>query len=135
MMHRALAIVVILVAIACGDSTGPTPASVAGTWNLQAVSGNSLPYTLSQSQVVVTQISGGAIVATRARTFTDTITVKTIANGQTTTAKYADAGTYSLSGTAISFVFKSDGSTGTTVLRGDSVTLVSDGLSLLYTKQ
>jgi len=49
-MRRIGACLLLIAAAACGgDSpTQPTPASVAGVWNLQTVNGSGLPFILAQ---------------------------------------------------------------------------------------
>jgi hypothetical protein len=52
-----------------------------------------------------------------------------------TTDSLPDAGTYALNGTAVTFTFESDGSTGTGSLSGNSLTVAAGGLALIYKKQ
>lgn len=134
-MRRLLLICAIVGGIACGDSTSPGMAAVAGTWSLQSVNGSPLPYTISQGSLSTTQIASGTLVVSRSGTFTDTTTVATTANGEQSTSAEADSGSYSLNGAVVSFAFVTDGLTGTGLLNGDSVTVALSGYSLLYTKK
>jgi methyl coenzyme M reductase beta subunit len=61
-------------------------------------------------------------------------TVKTTESGQVTTESIPDAGTYTQNGTAVTFTFNSDGSSGTGTLNGNTVTVASQGFSLVYTR-
>jgi hypothetical protein len=61
-------------------------------------------------------------------------TIKTTEGGQVTTETIPDAGTYTQTGTAVTFTFNSDGSSGTGTLNGNTVTVASQGFSLVYTR-
>lgn len=134
-MRRGLSLCAIVVAIACGDATGPTPQSVSGTWNLQSVNGGSLPYTVLMTGSVTDQVTAGLLIVEPDRTFSYATTFRSTANGQSTTLTATDSGTYSLSGDSVSFLFRGDGTTGSGLLNGDTVSLNAEGFSLVYTKQ
>ena len=134
-MRRALSLCTILFGIACGDATGPTPQSVAGTWNLQSVNGSSLPYSVPQGGLANEQIIAGILDVAANRTFTYTTTFRSNFSGQTTSFAATDSGSYAILGNAVRFVFASDSSTGTGVFNGNTVTLAAEGFaSLVYTK-
>ncbi len=137
---RRLAVVLVLSAAAvlagCGDkATGPSPASVAGTWNLQSVNGTQLPFIVIQVGNDKVEITSDVITASSNGTFTQLTTIQTTQSGQVTTDHATDSGTWSLSGTAVNFVFESNGSTGTGTLSGNTLTVATSGLSLVYRKQ
>ena len=52
-----------------------------------------------------------------------------------TTDSIPDAGSHALNGTAVTFTFDSDGSTGTGSLSGKTLTVAAVGLALVYKKQ
>ena len=132
-MRRLLAACVALLAIACGDSTSPS-ASAAGTWTLQTVNGAPLPFVLLQVGADKLELTSDVITANSTGSFTQMTTLKTTEDGQVTTESIPDAGTYTQAGTAITFTFNSDGSTGTGTLTGNTVTVASQGYSLVYTR-
>lgn len=141
-MRRPLATVALTVAvvaaIACGGSGGPTtptPASVAGTWNLQSVNGQGLPYILVQSGANKVEWTADQLLVGAGGTFTQTSTFRVTTNGQVATQTAGDAGTYTLTGTNVTFVFASDGSSGAGTLSGKTLTVSETGLSLVYEKQ
>ena len=55
-------------------------------------------------------------------------------DGQASTESIPDGGWYALNGTAVSFTFDSDGSTGTGSLAGNTLTVASAGFALDYKK-
>jgi len=132
-MKRFVAACVVLLAIACGDSTSPS-ASVAGTWTLQTVNGAPLPFVIAQVGADKIELTSDVITANSNGSFTQMTTVKTTESGQVTTESIPDAGTYTQNGTAVTFTFNSDGSSGTGTLNGNTVTVASQGFSLVYTR-
>ena len=130
-------IVLSLVVLACGgsDSTSPTPISLAGTWNLSTVNGSALPFTLQASNPKI-ELLNDQIIASAGGTFTETFNYRvTGSTGQVTTEPGTDSGTWTVNGTAVSFRFASDGSTGTGTVSGNTFTVAQSGFSSVYIKQ
>jgi hypothetical protein len=122
--------------IACSsDSTGPTSASVAGTWNLQSVNGAPLPFVVAQTGANKTELTADVLTVTSSGSFTEITTVRTTLNGQVTTQTIPDAGSYVLNGNNVTFQFQSDGSVGSGTVSGSTLTVSTAGLSLIYKKQ
>jgi len=118
---------------ACGSdsTTAPTPTSIAGTWNLTTVNGAALPFVLQASPKI--EILSDQIVILANGTFTQSTQAR-LTNGTTiTTQTIPDGGTYSLNGTAATFVF-SDGSSGTATVSGSTLTIADARISLVYLK-
>lgn len=129
---------ILLIAAACGGDDGPTAptqASIAGLWNLQTVNGSALPFILAQSGTDKLEVLGDAITVAEGGTFTQLTQLRVTQGGQTSTEAVPDAGSYTLSGTTVTFIFDSDGSSGTGTLSGKTLTVAEDGISLVYRKQ
>jgi hypothetical protein len=125
-----------LLAVGCGgDATGPTTASVAGTWSLQSINGIALPYVVAQTGGDKVEITGDVFTAVATGSFTQLTTVRTTLSGQVTTQSVADAGSWSMSGTAVTFQFNSNGSVGTGSLSGNTLTVTDAGYAYIYRKQ
>ncbi len=136
--RHLLPVVLLVVATGCGGSsapTTPTPASVAGTWNLQTINGQSLPFVIAQTGTNQEEIASDQLLVGSGGTFTETTVVKLTVNGQVSEETLGDAGSYSLNGTAVTFVFASDGSSGTGTLTGNTLTVAEGGYSEVYKKQ
>lgn len=138
-MRRLVAVALIAassVAVGCGsDSTSaPTQASVAGTWNLTSVNGSPLPYTLQAANPKIEYLNEQLIVSSSG-TFTQTANYRVTSNGVVSNQPLVDSGTYTLNGTAATFRFNSDGSTGTGTVNGNALTVATGGYSLVFTKQ
>lgn len=136
-MRRALAILAVVGILAgCGSdsSTQPSATSIAGTWALQTVNGAALPFVISQSGLNKAEVISDIATADAHGAYTEIAQVRVTLNGSVTTQSSSDAGTYTVNGTAL--VLKSnDGSTVTGSLNGDTFTITSDGLSLVFKKQ
>jgi hypothetical protein len=75
------------------------------------------------------------IIAASAGTFTETATARITDATGPFTVPFTDTGTWSLSGTTITFHFNSDGSSGTGTLNGNSFTIGEVGFASVYVKQ
>ena len=71
-MRRIAACLLLIAAAACGgDSpTQPTPASVAGVWNLQTVNGSGLPFILAQLENDKVELTDDVLNVSENGTFT-----------------------------------------------------------------
>lgn len=132
----ALALSTLVVLGACGgdSSTAPTSSSMAGNWSLQTVNGANLPFTVYQSGTDQVDITSDVITFSASGSFTEATETRTTSNGQTTTQSDASAGTYVLSGTAITLTW-SDGSTGTASVSGTTMTATESGYAMVFKKQ
>ena len=135
-MRRFLLLSVVF-AVACGSdsTTQPTTASIAGTWNLQSINGSNMPFILSQTGANKVEVVSDAVTAVSTGSFTEITTLRSTINGQVTTQSVPDAGSYTLNGTAVFFIFNSDGSTGTGSLSGNTLTVSTNGFAYIYKKQ
>jgi hypothetical protein len=138
-MRRVLALLILLAAasgIACGGDSGtnPTQASLAGTWNLSTINGSPLPFTVQAASPKI-EVLNDQIIAAAGGTFTETGNYRFTNAGVVSTQPFTDAGTWTLNGTAVSFHFNSDGSTGTGTVSGNTFTVAQSGFSSVYTKQ
>jgi len=134
-MRRFLAVIALVALSACGsDSSTGISGSIAGTYNLTSVNGSGLPFTLQASNPKIEILSDQLIINTGG-TFTENGNFRITNGTSVTTQSLPDAGTYIQNGTAVSFVFQSDGSTGTGTISGNTLTVAQSGFSSVYTKQ
>lgn len=134
-MRRRLAFALAMITsfvVACGgDSTLPTQASVAGTWNLSTINGSALPFTVQATNPKIEYLNDQLIVSANG-TFTQTANFRVTNNGVVANQPLVDSGSYTLSGTAATFRFNSDGSTGTGTISGNTLTVAQSGYSYVY---
>ena len=138
-MHRfigVLAISALATLAACGgdSATAPSSTSIAGSYTLRTVNGAPLPVIVVQIGAYKIELLNETVVVVDGGTFTQQGSVRITEGGVVSTESYADAGTYTRNGTAVTFVFNSDGSSGTGTVNGATITVVVDGFSLVYRK-
>jgi hypothetical protein len=135
-MRKLLLSLVLAAAVACGgDSTSPINASIAGTYKLQTINGSALPYTILQVGNDKVEFMDDQVTVNDGGTYTESGHIRTTENGVVTTEAVVDAGTYVRTGTAITFHSTSDNSDTPGSISGNSITVVSSGLSAVYAKQ
>jgi len=101
---------------------------------LSTINGLPLPFTIQAANPKIEYLNEQLIVSTSG-TFTQTYSARYTTNGVVSTQAFADAGTYVLNGTAATFRFNSDGSSGTGTVSGNTLTVAEGGFSQVYTKQ
>lgn len=130
----ALALALGVTATACSDSTSPG-ASIAGTYSLQTINGQTLPFVVNSgtpySEVLSSQIrldaNGNYSSLTRYR--------DTYPGGQPNLVDVPATGYWTLSGSQITLTeigYPNDPSYGT--ISGNRITFVDFGLTLVYTR-
>ena len=134
---RFIACLLLVVTAACGSDapSEPTPASLAGTWRLQTVNGSGLPFVVAQLGTDKVELTSDVLTVAASGSFTQMTQIRVTQSGQVSTESVPDAGSYTLNGTAVSFTFDSDGSTGTGSLSGNALTVAASGFALVYRKQ
>lgn len=124
-----------LAVTACGgDATSPGSASVAGSYALQTVNGDPLPYIVLQIGADKIEVLNETVTLLDGGTFTQQGSLRVTESGVVSVQSYVDAGSYVRTGTALAFEFNSDGSTGTGTISGNTITVGVSGLSLVYRK-
>ena len=100
-MQRFLIVACLALISACGgdSSTAPTVANITGTWSLQTINGSSLPFVVAQTGANKVELTSD-VLTIASTSFTQTTTIRSTSNGQATTQSIADAGTYTLNGSA-----------------------------------
>ena len=101
-MHRAVAIIMLFSLAACGsDATSPTAVTFAGTYSLQTINGSKLPYVVLQQGTTAVTITADQLTIADGGTWTESGTLQTTQNGQTTTQVGGDNGTWLRSGSSL----------------------------------
>lgn len=125
-MRRVFALAALAVAlVGCGDSTGPT--SITGTWNLQSINNQSVPYTVFEINTGTPykfEITGMNVDVNSGGSFTLTTNYRTTQGTSVETSSDVTTGTWSQSGSTITFTDSSDpSSTSTATVTGDVMTI------------
>jgi hypothetical protein len=134
-MRKLLPVLAAVAVIACGSdsssSTGPQ-ATIAGTWTLQTINGQGLPFIVVQNGSNKTEVVSDVVTISGTGSYTQTSTIRVTTNGVANTQSSADAGTYTLNGTAVAFHSNSDGSTTNAAWSGNTLTVTDVGLAAVY---
>jgi hypothetical protein len=132
-MRRFVALLAFAALAACGGDSSITPGTVTGSYSLRTVNGSPLPFTVIQIGADKIEITGDVIILNEGGTFTETTSQRTTENGVVTTSTIDDAGTYTLTGTAITLTSPESGSISGAV-SGGTMTLTLEGLAAVYSK-
>ena len=111
------------------------PASVVGTWNLQTVNGSVLPYLVPQDDFEAVELTSDVLTVDAKGTFTQVSKFRVTQDGEWSMEFEPDSGSYQVNGTAVTFTYDSDRSSGIASLAGNTLTFSAAGFALVYKKQ
>ena len=135
-MHLARALLAVFFlagAAACGDDS-ISPPSTFGSYTLQTVDAKPLPALLLQQGDYTFRAAAGSYVLRENGTFSSSQTWREDYQGWAHVSTHSFEGTFTLSGSTVTFVWPSDGSTWTGTLTGNELTVTDDDQSWLYRK-
>lgn len=136
-MRRFAALLICLTVIACGSdaSTEPTAVTFAGTYTLQTVNGQKLPFVLIQQGANAATLLEDHLTIADGGSWSETESWRITANGSTTNQTIASAGTWLRSGNSLALT---DGATNKVVYTGtfstNRVDLTSELGAQVFTK-
>ena len=130
MIRKLLVPILFGLFVGCGgDATGPE--AVAGNYTLRTVNGQDLPVVIVQVLDEKIEVTAGSWRINSDNTFSTSLTLATTTGGTTTSETGSNNGTYTLSGSAITFTFP-DASTSSGSISGNTLTVIDEGLSLVF---
>ncbi|MEX1187286.1 MAG: hypothetical protein WEA80_11910 [Gemmatimonadaceae bacterium] len=132
---KVAAIAVLGLVAACGgDGDGINePASIAGTYNLQTLDGQSLPVVVFDEPGFRLEIVSGNFVLAASRTFTTSVVFRITEDNAVTTESESFNGTYTVTGSTVNFTY-SDGDTDSATLAGNTLTFTDGGSTAVFRK-
>lgn len=145
-MRRLFAVAAVVVLAACGttrdasSTSGPTQASVAGTYTLKTVNGNPLPFVTQQDANVTAKMTSAQFTFASGGTWTQTQHYQTTINGTTSSDTFDESGTFTVSGTTVTLKITSAANGGpqtfsmTSDEAGNTLTLTESGYTFVYAK-
>lgn len=134
-MRKLLSLIVLMLVFlgACGDSgTGPED-STSGTYALETVNGNRVPYTILQFGNDKIEVVAGSITINADNTFSWRVTLRTTEGGRVTTEEDRYTGTYTRNNNAFSFT-DNEGDAYAASVQGGTLTMTVEGLVLVFRK-
>jgi hypothetical protein len=136
MLRRSFlcAVTGLAVLAACGDSTGPGDTNIVGSYTLQTVNGNRLPWRVIVIGNDFFEITGGGGNINADGTYSLTFNWRESVSGQEDTGSESSVGTYTRTGNTITFRDASDNSTATGTISGRQLTVTSEGAVLVFVR-
>ena len=136
MFRRILPSLAVLLVVACGGGSDPASPddSVVGTYTLRTVNGATLPAVVGTEQGVTVSVTAGGLTLRADRTFSATTTARGVGAGTDATVTATGAGTYTVSGNAVTLVDASSNARLTGSYANGSVTMAQDGFVSVYTR-
>lgn len=135
-MRRLIALALLLfapiVVEGCGsDSTAPAP-SLEGAFALASVDGAALPFTLVDGDPKLELLGDDLLLSSGG--FTQHTIFRYTEGGVPSTDDNVEVGTYTYSGSTVTFHFNSDNSTASATVSGSTITVRVDGHAFVYTR-
>lgn len=118
----------------CGGDSATGPGSITGTYELQTVDGDPLPYVVVQIGADRLEITGGRITLNADNTFSDRLEFRLVEDGETTDPDPETVtGTYQASGSSVTLTYPG-GETSTVTVSGGTLTQSVEGITFVYRK-
>jgi hypothetical protein len=125
-----------VVLAACSDSTGPDTDDLVGSYDLITIDGASLPVIVDQIGEDKLEITMGTVTLDEDGTFGDATELRITEGGVVTTEVQSTQGTWTLSGSTVTFV-PNDGSGNYTMTWNGQLRLTQlfEGFTLVYERE
>jgi hypothetical protein len=138
-MRRLIALTALILApvmvAGCGADGGVEPGrSVVGTYVLTSFDGGPPPITLAEEGELKLELIGDQLELAPGGTFTQRTTFRFTDAGVPSMEGHVEIGTYTVSGSTLTFRFASDGSTVSAGVSGDTLTITSEGHTVVYVR-
>ena len=128
----------------CGDATGPE--AIAGHYILRSINGQDLPFLIIQTLPDKVVLTAGSVRINSDNTYRTRLTAVTTVGPPTPSETETSVGTYTLTGTSITFTevrdvftevgqpFTEVGDTFTGSITGNTLTIIDEGLTSVFQK-
>ena len=137
MLRRSLLFLLMSVVLAsCTDSnnTGPED-NLLGTWRLETVSGQGLPYFLEQNGAQKVDLTGETVTLLASGRQTMVTYFRTTEGSNVTTESVPASGNYTVNGNKLLLTFDNDTDKYTATINGDLMTIEDIGLVFVYRRE
>ena len=134
MLRRSLLFLLVSVlGLSCDNSTGPD--DLLGTWRLQTVSGQALPYILEQNATRKVELTGETVTLIASGRQTMVTSFRVTDGGTVMTESIPAPGDYTVDGDTVLLTFDSDEDEYTAIVKGDTMTINDIGLTFVYRRE
>ena len=132
MLQRSLLSLLLSVAVlSCHKSTGPDR-GLLGTWRLETVSGQRLPYILEEDASRKVELTGETVTLLAAGRQIMVTSFRVTDNGSVSTEEVPAPGNYTVDGSTLLLTFDDDTDTYTAIVNGDTMSIDDIGLTFVY---
>lgn len=133
MKVAAIAVFGLTTACGGGDDGINEPASIAGTYNLQTLDGQSPPVVVFDEPGFKVEVVSGNFVLAANKTFTTNVTFRITVDSEVSTEAESFSGTYTVTASTVAFTY-SDGDTDSATLAGNTLTFSDEGSTAVFRK-
>jgi hypothetical protein len=131
---RVLLLAMIPAFAACDDDSSGPDLDVEGTYQLELVNNQPLPFVLDQQGTTfLAELTSAAITLNANGSFTDVATIRTTDNGVVTTESQPDGGIYTQNNSVVSLHYQGGGIINATV-NGNTLTITGPGATFVFRK-
>lgn len=131
-MRHLVALLSVVIAGACGDSTGPK--DIVGTYFLRTVGGSPLPVIAWQSPTEKLEWTGGSLSLCANHSFSGSITSRLTVGSQVTGATTGLAGTWQENGSEVTISYCCDQGSRAGSISGHTLTITDGDRTLVYAR-
>ena len=134
MLRRSLlSLLVSVLALSCDDATGPD--DLLGTWRLETVNGQSLPFILEQDATRKVELIGETVTLLASGRQTMVTSFRVTESGSVFTESIPASGDYTVDGSTLLLTFDTDEDRYTAIVNGDTMTIDDIGLRFVYRRE
>jgi hypothetical protein len=130
--RSALFVLTSFVVLACSDSTTTPKDPLLGTWSLETVSGQPIPYILEQVGARKVELTGETVTLLATGRQTMVTSFRTTESGVVTTENIPAPGKYTVNGTTLTLSFDADSDIYTAFVTGETMRIDDMGLTFIY---
>ena len=131
MLRRSLlTLLVSVVLVSCDDATGPD--DLLGTWRLESVSGQPLPYILEQDGTRKVELTGETVTLLASGRQTMVTSFRVTEGTNVFTESIPASGNYTVDGSTVLLTFDTDEDKYTAIVNGETMTIDDIGLTFVY---
>jgi hypothetical protein len=131
MLRRLFPSLITLALLACSDGTSPQR-DILGTWSLETVSGQPLPFVLEQDGARKVELTGETVTLLATGRQTMVTSFRVTDGGGVFVESIPAPGNYTIDGATLLLTFDNDEDTYTAMINGEIMTIDDIGLRFVY---
>ena len=134
MLRRSLlSLLLSAIVVSCDNATGPD--DFLGTWRLETVSGQPLPFILEQDGTRKVELTGETVTLLASGRQTMVTSFRVTENGNVFTESIPAPGNYVVNGLTLLLTFDNDEDAYTAIVNGDTMSIDDIGLTFVYRRE